>query len=195
MNHGMVPEKRKIVFINQATGYLTIDIINAFAAEFGQVALVAGSIRVQDIPLNPKVGWIKIAPYNRGNPAKKFFSWLWGTVQIFFLLLFRFRGYEVFYVTVPPTAYLLSLVLPQKFSVLVYDIYPDALRIFGIGESQWIYRLWQRWNRKVFLKAHTVFTLGNSMKNILTHYASEEKIREVNNWSGLVNISPMPGEQ
>ncbi|MGQ3088141.1 hypothetical protein, partial [Flavobacterium sp.] len=84
-------KKKKIVFINQATGYLTIDIINEFAKDYDEVALIAGSIRVQDIPLDRKVKWSKITKYDRGNPKKKFLSWLIGTIQIFFLLLFRYR--------------------------------------------------------------------------------------------------------
>src|SRR5687767_4634914 len=98
---------RKIVFVNQASGYLTIDIVNGFADVFEKVALISGVVRVQDIPLNEKVEWSKISVYNRGNPAKKFTSWIFGTFQIFFLLLFKYRKYEIFYFTIPPTAYLL----------------------------------------------------------------------------------------
>jgi hypothetical protein len=45
---------RRIVFINQATGYLTIDVINSFTGDFDEIALITGSIRVQDIPLDKK---------------------------------------------------------------------------------------------------------------------------------------------
>ena len=44
---------RNIVFVNQACGFITIDIINAFAEKFGKVAVIYGDIRVQDVPLNP----------------------------------------------------------------------------------------------------------------------------------------------
>jgi glycosyltransferase involved in cell wall biosynthesis len=183
---------RRIVFINQATGYLTIDIINAFADEFEYVALIAGSIRVQDIELNKKVKWTRIARYDRGNPAKKLISWLWATIQILFLLLFRFRHYEVFYITVPPTAYLLSLLLPNKFSILVFDIYPESLKIYNIKDSSWIFRLWAKWNRGIFKKAHRIFTIGDGMKSILANYVNHEKILVINNWSGLIEIKPIP---
>ena len=184
----------KIVFINQATGYMTIDIVNAFADEFEHVALIAGTIRVQDTELNKKVKWIKIAKYNRGNPSKKLFSWLWATIQIFFLLLFRFRHYEVFYITVPPTAYLLSLFLPNKFSVLIFDIYPESLKIYNIKESSWIYRLWAKWNKRIYKKAHRIFTLGDAMKDILTKYVNHNKIIVINYWSGLTGIKPIERE-
>lgn len=182
---------RKIVFINQATGYLTIDIINAFADEFEHVALIAGTIRVQDTELNKKVKWTRIARYNRGSPSKKLFSWIWGTIQIFFLLLFRFRHYEVFYITVPPTAYLLSLFLPNKFSVLIFDIYPESLKIFNIKDSGLIFRSWAKWNRKLFKRAHRLFTLGNAMKDILARYVNHDKIFVINYWSGLTKVKPV----
>lgn len=182
---------RRIVFVNQATGYLTIDIINRFADEFDSTALIAGSIRVQDVELNKKVKWAKIARYNRGNPIKKFLSWLLATIQIFFLLLFRYRRYEIFYITIPPTAYLLSLLLPNKFSVLVYDIYPESLKIHKIKDSNWIFRLWAMCNKKLFKKAHRIFTIGDGMKNILGKYVNHEKILVIYNWSGFTEIKPV----
>ncbi|HOW32054.1 MAG TPA: glycosyltransferase family 4 protein [Bacteroidales bacterium] len=185
---------RKIVFVNQATGYLTIDIINEFANEFDQVALIAGSVRVQDVKLDESVKWVKITRYNRGNPFKKFISWVWGTVQIFFLILFRFRSYEVFYVTVPPTAYLLSLVLHNRFSIQVADVYPDALKIFGIRDKNPIYKAWQNWNKKLFAQTHRIFTLGEAMRNVLSQYISPEQVYVVNNWSGLTNLQPVAKE-
>ncbi|MGQ2982063.1 glycosyltransferase family 4 protein [Flavobacterium sp.] len=184
-------KKKKIVFINQATGYLTIDIINEFAKDYDEVALIAGSIRVQDIPLDRKVKWSKITKYDRGNPKKKFLSWLIGTIQIFFLLLFRYRRYEIFYITIPPSAYLLSLVLPNKFSVLVFDVYPDVLEIYNIKKTSLIYRSWARWNRKLFRKAHRVFTIGEGMARLLDAYMERDKMKIIPLWSGLTKIKPV----
>ncbi len=186
-----------MVFINQATGYLTIDIINAFAAssEFDKVALIAGSIRVQDVVLHEKVRWSKIYLYNRGNPAKKFLSWLYGTSQIFFLLLTRYRRYEVFYITIPPFAYLLSLVLRNRFSVLIFDVYPDVLRIYNISERNWVYKLWTKANKTLFKKAHRVFTIGEGMASLLVKYVSKEKLTIIHNWSGLTKVKVVPRDK
>lgn len=186
---------KKIVFINQATGYLTIDIVNAFADHFDRVALLRGSVRVQDIELREQVKQVKIARYNRGKPLVKFLSWLKATIQVYFLLLFRFRSYEVFYTTIPPTAYLLSLLLRNRFSVLVYDLYPDSLKIANIKESSWIYRKWGRWNRKLFKRAHMIYTLGEGMKQSLSQYVDSEKIQVINNWSGLTDVKPVLREE
>ena len=183
-------KSRSIVFINQATGYLTIDIINSFAANFENVALIAGSIRIQDIDLDKKVQWTKIVKYDRGNPLRKFISWIVGTIQIFFLLAFKYRKYEVFYITIPPSAYLLSLLLPNKFSILVFDVYPDVLKIYNIKESSFLYNLWMKWNRQLFKKAHRVFTIGEGMALLLAAYMPKEEIRIIPLWTGLTKIVP-----
>lgn len=181
---------RKIVFINQATGYLTIDIINEFAnsGKFDKVALIAGSIRLQDVALSDKVEQCKIALYNRGNPKRKFFSWLKGTLQIFWVLLTKYRSYEVFYITIPPFAYLLSLLLKNRFSVLIFDVYPDVLQIFNISPNHPMYRLWARWNKSLFKRVYRLYTIGDGMANLLERYVPREKIIIIPNWSGLTNV-------
>ena len=188
----MKQEKRKIVFINQATGYLTIDVINAFSGHFDEVALISGSIRVQDIELKEKVKWSKIIKYDRGNPRKKLFSWLTGTLQILFLLLFRYRGYEIFYITVPPFAYLISLLIPNKFSVLVFDVYPDVLKIYGLKRESLLFRRWQRWNRRLFKRAHRIFTISEGMAKLLSQYTTGERITIIPLWTGLLKAAPVP---
>jgi len=182
---------KKIVFINQATGYLTIDIVNAFAKNFDKTALITGSIRVQDIPLDPKVKISKTVKYDRGNTRKKMTSWLIGTVQIFFHLLFKYRNYDVFYITIPPTAYLLSLLLPNRFSILVFDVYPDILKIYNINENKWIYKKWIGWNKKLFQNAHRLYTIGEGMRKLLAQYIDPQKIKIIPNWSGLTKIKPV----
>jgi glycosyltransferase involved in cell wall biosynthesis len=181
---------RKIVFINQATGYLTIDIINAFvnSGSFSDVALITGSVRVQDIQLNDRVYLSKIALYDRGNPKKKFFSWLKGTFQVFYLLLTRYRHYEVFYITIPPFAYLLSLIVRNRFSILVFDVYPDVLQIYNIKPSHALYRMWSRWNKRLFKQAYRIYTIGEGMARLLDQYTDRSKISIIPNWTGLTQV-------
>lgn len=185
---------RKIVFINQATGYLTIDIINEFASAYEKVALVTGSIRVQDVKINEKVNVVKITKYNRGGILKKSFSWLVGTLQIYWLLLFRFRSYEIFLTTLPPTAYLLTMILrKRKFSILFYDIYPEALKILNISDRNIIFRLWSSFNKRILNKTHRIYTLSEGMKIQLRQYSQVNNIVVIPNWSGLTfNTEDLP---
>jgi hypothetical protein len=178
--------KRKIVFINQATGYLTIDIVNRFVSSFDEVALIAGSIRIQDTELNGKVRVSKIIRYNREGVVKKALSWFIGSVQILWLLLFHYRDCEIFFTTLPPTAYLMTFFLrKRKFSVLFYDIYPEALKILNITESSIIFRIWSALNSRILKRAYRIFTLSEGMKDRLQKYSGQKDIFVIPNWSGL----------
>jgi len=181
----------KIVFVNQATGYLTIDIINEFAGEFDEVALITGSIRVQNTPLDPKVKISYISRYNRGNNFYKSVSWLTGTLQIFFLLRFRYRDFEKFFFTIPPTAYLMAPFFRTAFSILVYDLYPDALLALGFTRKSILYRWWAEKNRVVFSKAHRVFTLVENMKSRILTYSPDANVNVIPNWSGFYDTNPI----
>jgi hypothetical protein len=185
---------KKIVFVNQATGYLTIDIINEFANKYDEVALISGSIRVQDIPINKCVKHSKIITYNRGNPFKKFSSWLIGTIQIFFLLITKYRKYEIFYITIPPLAYLISNFITNKFCVLIFDVYPDVLKIYNIKENSFIYKLWVKLNKKNFIKAHRVYTIGEGMAKLIDKYMDRKNLVIIPNWSGLTKLKVVEKE-
>lgn len=183
---------KKIVFVNQSTGYLTIDIINSFAKHFDEVHLIYGNIRVQDIPIDTKVTYSRIVEKSRRSHVTRFLAWFVASIQVFFLLLFRFRQYEIFYVSLPPFAYLSSLFLRNKFSLLMFDVYPDVLKMLKIGPRNPVYWLWARFNRRLFLRAHRVYTIGDSLANLMSQYAPREKIHVIPLWSGLTDVKPIP---
>lgn len=160
-----------------------VDIVNAFAERFDTVALIAGSLRVWHIPLDGKVECSRIIKYNRNSLASKAFSWFWGTVQILFLLLFKYRKYDIFYTTNPPMACFLSYFLKRSFFICIFDVYPDALKTIGIGEDHFIYRFWIKLNKKVFSKAHKISTLSKGMADLLSKYVPNDKIAIIPNWA------------
>lgn len=182
---------KKVVLINQSTGYLMIDIVNAYADEYDKVSLIAGSVKVMERPLKDMVVVDKIIAYNRKSSIKRLFTWCWGTLQVFFKLLFNYKGYEVVYVTNPPMCYLLALFFKNFFSVIVYDIYPDALRNIGIREGNMLYKCWERWNRRIFSKASKVITLSEGMGKILEKYVDKKRIRVVPNWVASEQFHPI----
>ena len=185
----------KIVIINQSTGYLTIDIINSFALHFDVVDLIYGEIREQDVPIHQKVRLQRVGKKSRVSHVRRFFAWITSAVQIFFLLLFKYRKHEIFYFSLPPFAYLGSLLLPNKFSLLMFDVYPDVLKMLNIRETHFVYKTWARWNKKLFAKAHRVYTIGDSLANLMAQYAPREKIYVIPLWTGLTNILPVPKEE
>jgi len=182
---------RKIVFINQATGYLTIDVINAFANQFEKVALITGSIREQDTTINLKVRISKIVRYDRGNNFKKALSWIVGTLQILYLLKSRFRNYEVFFYTIPPTAYLLSGSIRNNYSIAIFDLYPDALKANGFNEKSLLYRWWVSKNKKIFAEAYRIYTLSDNMKAQVLSYAKDSVVEIIPNWSAFSGFQPV----
>lgn len=141
--------KKKIVFINQSSGYLMIDILNVYSYEYDKVVLISGSLKIMERNLNKNVSLKKIIPYNRNSTIKRIFTWVISTIQIYFLLLFRFRNFEVIFTTNPPLSYLTSIFLRNPFSIIIYDTYPDALKNIGINEGNIIYKLWKKLNRRI----------------------------------------------
>lgn len=180
-----------IVFINQATGYLTIDIINEFARDYDHVGLIYGEIRVQDIELDKNVIKTKIVKKKRGSNFSRFSRWFIATVQIYFLLITKYRKFEIFYFTVPPFAYLLSLLLRRRFSLLMWDVYPYALKITGIKESNIIFRMWGKANQRIFRSAYRIFTIGNGLAKLISDYVSPERIEVIPIWSGITDYKPV----
>lgn len=182
---------KKVVLVNQTAGYLMVDIVNAYRDVYDEVALIAGSIDEFDRRLNGSVSISKIIKYNRKNFFSRIITWITSTIQIYFLLLFKYHSYHVVYVTNPPLSYFSSLVLKNTFSVIVYDIYPDALLNLGISRSNLIFRQWEKINKKVFSKALRVYTLSDGMMKLLTQYCDEEKIEVIPNWSASEYLSPI----
>jgi glycosyltransferase involved in cell wall biosynthesis len=182
---------RKIVFINQATGYLTIDIINEFAKEFDEIVLITGSIRIQHISLSEKVKIIRIIRYNRGGTLSKGFSWLIGTFQIIFLLSLRFSDYEKFFFTIPPPAYLFASNLGSRYSIVVFDLFPDAFEVLKIKQLAFLYKWWGKRNKSVFSKAYRIFTLSDRMKNRILEYSKINNIKVISNWTAFTGFKPI----
>lgn len=183
--------QKKIVLVNQSSGYLMVDIANEFADSYDEVVLFYGALQPLDVKLSDKVKLSRIIRYNRKSGLSRIFTWLIASVQIYFLLLFKYRHYEVFYVTNPPMGYLISLFFHRSFSVLVYDIYPDALKNIGVSENNIFYRMWSRCNKKAFRSTKCVFTLSEGMKTRLIEYADPLKIHVIPNWSHSENFRPV----
>ena len=130
-----MPEKikdRKIVILNQASNYLTIGFANAFHEKFEDVTLITGSIRVQGEELSPTIKVRKINQWYERPARKKVFSYVRALFSMWWLLLIKYRKHEVFFVSVPPMGYLLNLILPHKFSMVIWDVYPDVFKIRGM---------------------------------------------------------------
>lgn len=162
--------------VNQASNYLTIGFCNAFAERFENVALVTGSIHVQGEELNPNVAVTYINKWVERPARKKFLSYIKACFKIYWLLLTKYRQHEVFFVSIPPMGYLLNLLVSNRFSMVVWDVYPDVFKITGMKETHIVYRIWSYLNKKSFKKAFRLFTIGDKMAELLEVYVLKSKI-------------------
>ena len=193
-NHsGSITDKKKsIVFINQNAGYLMIDIIHAFHG-YEKKSIITGKLIERQTTLDKSVKVDKIIAYNRSSKFKRLFTWFLGFVQIVWIVKTRHRKSELFIVTNPPLNTFLPLLCKNKFSFLVFDVYPDALVSYNILKRESFFtRFWESTNRKIFARANKVFTIGNGMKTLLEKYTDSGKVNVVPLWTNNDFLKPVP---
>ncbi|MFM2360457.1 MAG: hypothetical protein RLY16_2450 [Bacteroidota bacterium] len=183
---------RKIVIVNQAVNYLTIGIANAFAEQFEEVHLITGNVHTQGEELSSQVTVTKIARYKEASTKEKFISFLKAIFQIGWLLLTKYRKYEVFFVSVPPFGYLTMLLLRNRFSVLIWDVYPDAFKIYNMSDRHPAFRFWKFANKKLFKRAYRLFTIGDKMADLISKYVPRERLCIVPLWTCFEAFEKVP---
>ena len=188
-------QDRKIVVVNQASNYLTIGFCNAFAEQFENVSLITGSVHVQGEELKDSIEITKINKWVERPASKKFLSYIKACFKIYWLLLTKYRGYEVFFVSIPPMGYLLNLLLPHRFSMVIWDVYPDVFKITGMKETHPLYKIWAAFNRKSFKKAYRLFTISDKMADLVEVYVSRSKIIIQPIWSIFQNNERVSKDQ
>lgn len=180
-------KKELLVFVDQSVGYISIDIINEFAQQYKKVVALAGTIRVQDRSLSENVQVRRLFKYKRTSFLNKFFSWSVFAVQVFYFLFFHYRNADVFFTTKPPFPTFFGLISKHRFAVQVMDVYPDILQVYGISESNILYKLWAKFNKRIFKKAIKVYTISSRMKSLIKKYTDEKKIEIVHLWGAFNN--------
>ena len=150
-----------------------------------------GLNRVTERNLHPDIVIQKTITYDRSSNIKRLWTWGICTIHLFFLLLFKYRGYHVLYYTNPPMSYFNALFFSNPFSIVVFDVYPDALRLIGIKKSSFVYQIWKNVNIKVFNKAIHIITLSDGMKKQLSNYVAYEKVKVVSVWSASDKFKPI----
>ena len=144
---------------------------------------MTGSIHVQGEELDHDIQVHMISRWSERPAWKKAMSYVFGLLTMWWLLFTRYRHHEVLFVSVPPMAYLLNLFLPHRFSMVIWDIYPDTLKVIGMNESHLIYRLWSALNRLSFRKAWRVFTISEAMAESLSQYIDRRQVIVQPIWS------------
>lgn len=186
---------RHLVIINQAANYLTVGLCNAFNRQFDTVSLVTGSVHVQGEEPDPAIAIRWINRWHERPAWKKAGSYLLALARMWWLLLTRYRRHEVLFVSVPPMGYLLNLILPHRFSMVIWDIYPDAFKVTGMRESHPIYRIWSWLNQRSFRKAYRLFTISDTMADSLGRYVDRERLIVQPIWAIFTPQDRVPRDQ
>ena len=184
VNH--VNRENTIVILNQASGYLQIDMLEAYLSKYNDGVIIAGSIVERGTYLPSNVKWRKIMKYDRSTAFKRVFTWFFATMQMLWIVSWRYRKSHIVAITNPPFSIYVPWILGVKnYDIIVYDAYPDALVNFGfIKQGSVIYRIWSWLNEKAFHAATNIFTLTNGMKDLVSSYTDVvSKVHVVQLWS------------
>lgn len=184
---------KNITIINQDSGYLMIDIANDYVRRGYRTTLIAGRIVERDIPLDDRVKVHKVMRYNRSSNFNRVLSWFVATMQIWLSVLFKFRHSHLLLVSNPPFAPLLPLLLPNKYSLLIFDLFPDALTEYGFAKKKsMVVNLWSRGNKIVYAKAKKIYTLTKGMRQAMAKYIEPARIDVVPLWTNNAFLKPVP---
>lgn len=172
-----------------------VDIVNAFSGIYEQRVLFSGAIKTRNIPLDEAVKLKTIISYNRSSSTKRLFTWVIGFLQALVLIKIGYRQSHLFLVSNPPFASLLPLFCRNSFSLLIYDVYPDALTAQKILEERSVFvRIWCALNKKIFARASAIYTISEGMKFTLKKYAAEQVITVVPVWTDNTFLRPVVKE-
>ncbi len=184
---------RDLLIINQDSGYLMIDIANVFAESGFNVTLLAGRIVIRDNELKDSIRVQKVIRYNRKNNFSRICTWTIAFFQILFLLEFKYRKYDLLIVSNPPFTVFLPLFVANRYSLLIFDVFPDAISELGILNSEsFLIKTWKKLNISVYQRADNIFTISEGMKNTIKKYADIQEIKVIPLWSGNNFLKPCP---
>lgn len=172
-----------IIILDQASGYLQLDMLEAFKAKYKKRVIVAGTIVERSTKLSKEVIWHRVRPYNRTTFLKRYLTWTVCTVQMAYYVL-KYRKAKVLAITNPPFSPFIPLFFKVNYDVLIYDLYPEALVNYNyLSETNMVVRIWEYMNRKMFRSARRIFTLSEGMKSKLERYVNPEKITIAPIWT------------
>jgi hypothetical protein len=177
---------KRVVFINQDAGYLIVDIANYFESNGYDVSIVCGKLIERKVKLSESIKLSRISYYNRASIFSKFISWIKASFQILLLCVFKYRKYEIFFFSNPPLSFFIPFLLPLKYNLVVFDLYPDVLVESGqLSRHSIIISIWFRINKSVYRNANRIITLSTSIKNRIQQYCTSKEIEVIPIWGSL----------
>jgi glycosyltransferase involved in cell wall biosynthesis len=191
--------KKRLIYVDQLVGPTSLDIINSLS-EYYEVHLYTGGVIKTYAELHSEVIIHQRISYSKKNSLNRLFTWVWYYFTTVPSLLFAKKN-EVFLVSNPPfnffVGYLISKFFSIRFSLLLFDIYPDILiQSNHISADSWVAKIWIYLNRLSFKKAHRIFTISENLSKEVGKYLADTKnLKVVHNWVNSNEIRPMPREK
>ena len=117
-----------IIFINQVTGPLMIDMINAYLKDNINIILYTGKIEKTYSDFNKKINIRFLKKYNRSSAFLRIYTWLVFLIQtIFYLSVDLKKDTNIYFSSNPPMLPFINLLFKNQSVIHIYDVYPDAL--------------------------------------------------------------------
>lgn len=186
----------QVVYINQDAGYLMIDIINEDVNKVDHQILITGRVVVRDRELPDSIIIHNIKRYDRSSAFLRIKSWLIAFFQILWVIKTKYRNADLFIVSNPPFTSFLPLLCKNNFALYILDIYPDTLFEHKIiGKKNPFVKLWSFANKKAFKRAERIITLTQGMKQVLSKYVDEDKIKVVPIWTSDNFLHKVPKDE
>lgn len=185
---------KSVLLANQSTGYLMVDIVNAYvqSGKYDRMELFAGEINIRPSVPDSSVHVIKTVKYDKSSTLKRLLTWVGAFVHLLWVVWRRSKHCHLVLVSNPPLNVFVPLFTRKNFSFIVYDLYPDSLFSQGIVKrNSFLGRWWMTKNKQIFAKADCVFTLSEDMKKAVAQYVAEDKIKIVYNWAHNEHIRPI----
>ena len=169
-----------VVFLNQSSGYLQVDIINAWRAKGYDCTLITGGLDDRDNVLDESVNIHYVIQYSKESGFSRLLSWVICFLQMAYLTILKYRSSHIVAVSNPPFTALIPYLLRLSYDVVLFDIYPDLLINYNlIKENGLIHKLYASINKVVFKRASRVITLTPEMGELTAKYLSVVNRAEV----------------
>jgi len=175
-----------MIFVNQSIGDLSNDILEVFIKNNETVIVFTGR-NIETQLSSDKIKYFFGVSYNKKNFFLRFYTWLLFSIQtLIFLCINKKQHKDIFLVSNPPFIFFFTPYFKNhNFYLLVYDLYPDILKIKFTRDPFYLIALWANFNKQIFRCTKIIFTIGESMKGAISKYTEPHKIHIINNWSSL----------
>ena len=184
---------KNIIFINQVTGPLLIDMVNVFAEKDHKVILYTGEISKTSDDLDQRVIVKKLTTYKKNNNGNRLVTWFLFFFQSLIYLKRDLSEDSVIYLSSnPPFIPWITLFYKNTSYIHIYDVYPNALLALPyITKNSFVYKIFLHLNKKSFDKCKKVFTPSQGMKEMLINSVTKEKIQVIPWWADTEFIKPI----